>query len=176
MMMWPLPEDGPSPDGRRRSPATDDPDLWLTYQVADALLSDVRTRHRRVTVRVHNRVVLLSGTVDRQVHKQAVGDAARDVTGVVDVCNAIRVTGDKAGSCAGSTDEFQRIVDRLRAEQPPTTDRSAASAGHPVVWAASAAGVWGLLTMLMVSSQWTAVALTCLTVGLILTVASRRRR
>ncbi|MEU8230457.1 BON domain-containing protein [Actinoplanes sp. NPDC048967] len=175
MMMWPLPEDGPSPDGRRRSPATDDPDLCLTYQVADTLLSDVRTRHQRVTVRVHNRVVMLSGTVDRQIHKQAVGDAARDVAGVVDICNAIRVTGDKADSRVESTDEFQKIIDRLRVDHPPTTDRRAAPARHPVVWAASAAGVWGLLTLLMVSSQWTAVALTCLTVGLILTVAGRRQ-
>jgi hypothetical protein len=175
MTMWPFPEEGPSFDGRRRCPATDDPDVVLTYQVADALLREGRARYRRVTVRVHNRVVLLSGTVDRQFLKQAVGDTAREVAGVVDVCNAVRVTGDIGKNPEGS-DEFDSIVAGLRAQNPPVTERIPAPSGSVVVWSASAVLIWTFLTLLMVTSQWTAVALTCLTVGLILTVAGRRRK
>lgn len=176
MMMWPFPEDGSSSDDRRRFPATDEPDAFLAYQVADALIGDGRTRHQRVTVRVHNRVVLLSGTVDRQLLKQAVGDIARDVAGVIDVCNALRVNGGEGRSGPGTDDEFDRIVAELRAEEPPGTSRNPRPSGSVTLWAALGAGTWALLTLLMVTAQWTAVALVCLAVGLVLTVAGRCRK
>jgi hypothetical protein len=175
MTMWPFPEEGPSSEGRRRFPATDDPDVCLTYQVADALLRDGRTRHQRVTVRVHNRVVLLSGTVDRGFLKQAVGDTARDIPGVIDVCNAVRVTGDLSDRPDGA-DEFDSIVAGLRAENPPGAERILEPSGSVIAWSALAAVTWGFLTLLMVTSQWTAVALTCLIAVMVLAVAGRRRQ
>lgn len=179
MMMWPFPDDGSFSDGRRRSSAADDPDVRLTCQLAEALLADVRTRHQRITVEVQNRVVLLSGTVDKRSVKQVARDITREASGVVDICDSLQVTGDdEAGSpLLGDEYRFQGIVADMQANDLP---------GHPtlgmprrrvtVAWAILAASAWAFLTVLMVTSQWVGVAVSCLVIGLILMVVNQRRR
>lgn len=175
MMWWPLPDDGSSSDGWRRRPATDDPDVRLTRQVADALLSDGRTRHQPITVEVQNRVVLLAGTVDTAWVRLVVRDVARDVRGVADICDSLRVTGPDTGDrepSDGDDDRFQRIVADLRAESV---------SGLPwgprvVLWSVLAAGVWALLTILMVVSRWDGVVAVCLAIGVTLKVVHQRRK
>src|SRR5687768_837201 len=90
-MMWPWPDDGWGfPDSRRPHPEIDR-DVRLTYEVADALLADDRTRQQRVTVEVQNGVVLLSGTVHDQHTAEAVTALIRQVPGVRDVSNTMRI-------------------------------------------------------------------------------------
>jgi hypothetical protein len=89
-MMWPLPDDGSGFQGARRPPAEIDRDVRLTYEVADALLADERTRRLRVTVEVQCGVVLLSGTVHDQQTAEAATAVVGQVAGVRDVCNAVR--------------------------------------------------------------------------------------
>ncbi|RSM43111.1 hypothetical protein DMB66_53730 [Actinoplanes sp. ATCC 53533] len=177
MMMWPFPDDGSFSGGRRRFPATDDPDVRLTYEVADALLSDARTRHQRITVEVQNRVVLLSGTVDSRSSQQAAGDTARGVAGVADICNTLRVTkDDDPEPLAPGTGEFRKIVAELEAQDWPGGGRLGKPQGSVLMWSTLAGGTWVFLTLLMVTSRWTGAALTCLAVGLVLTVVNWRRR
>ena len=175
IMMWPFPDEGSFPGDRRRSPATDDPDIRLTYRVAEALLSDDRVRHQRVAVEVQNSVVLLSGSVDSSSTKQAAGDTARGVTGVADICNTLRVTDDTEPR-AVATGEFQRIVAEWGESDAPAGGRLVKARRSMVLWSILAAGTWIFLTLLMVTSQWTGVALTCVAIGLTLTVTNLRRR
>ena len=175
--MWP-PDDGSFSAGRRRFPETDDPDVRLTYHVAEALLNDARTRHQRVTVEVQNRVVLLGGVVDERSLKLVVRDIVCAVPGVTDTCDSLRVTRDNAEE-SGVSDEarFRSIVANLEVEEP-YADHSLGMPGMPVVvmWAVLAVTSWSVLAVLMVTSQWAAVAVTCALIGLVVTVVNRRHR
>nr|WP_221383251.1 BON domain-containing protein [Actinoplanes polyasparticus] len=173
--MWPFPDDGSFSSDRRRFPATDSPDVRLAYRVAEALLSDERIRHQRVAVEVQNRVVLLSGSVDSNSSKQAAGDAAGSITGVADICNTLRVTDDSEPLAEGAG-EFQRMVAEWDEPEPPGGGRLTKPHRSMVLWSVLAAGTWLVLTLLIVTSQWTGVALTCVAIGLILAVVNRRRR
>ncbi len=122
MMMWPFPDDGSFPPGSRRSPGTDDPDVRLTYDVAEALTADDRLRRRRMVVEVQNRVVLLSGPVDCRQTADAAVTVARNVAGVRDVCDGLRprtrtvpgaVDGPVAATGPGERQAFEEIVARL---------------------------------------------------------------
>jgi hypothetical protein len=175
MMWWPLPDDGSSSQGWRRQPATDDPDVRLTRQVADALLSDGRTRHQSITVEVQNRVVLLTGTVDTASARQAARYITRDVHGVADICDSLRVTGPEADDrgLSGDGERFQRIVADLQAEgHVPGFPRGP----NVAMWSALAAFTWALLTVLMVTSRWDGVAAVCLAIGVTLKVVHHRRK
>lgn len=171
MMMWPLPDDGSFSGSWRRPSATDDPDVRLTYQVADRLVNDERIRHQQVTVEVQNRVVLLSGDVDTASTRQAVTDAARSVSGVVDVCDGLRV--QESGGIGTSHDQqFRVLVAALRAEDPswgeqPTRPRRRSAVA---LWAIAATLVWATLSVLMVRFGWAGVAVSCVAIGLALTV------
>ena len=188
MMMWPFPDDGSFTRGRSGFPAADDPDVRLTYAVADRLLSDSRIRHQRVTVEVQNRVVLLGGTVDSRSAGKATVEAARGVAGVVDVCNGLRVTGtstaedpasagqDRTTPATADDDLFEGIVEGLRITDPRESGlRSSASRHRWVLWGALAAIVWALLSVLMVVSGWAALAVGCALVGLAFTLVRPRR-
>ncbi len=172
-MMWPFPDDGSFFSDQRRFPPTDNPDVRLTYCVAEALLTDARTRHQRIAIEVQNGVVLLSGTVDSRSAKQLTGDTVRGVAGVADICNTLRVTGNDTEPPG---DEFQDVIAELGTLEVPVAGRPGKQHRPVVTWSILAAGTWVLLTLLMVTSRWTGVALTCLAVGLILAVMHWRRR
>jgi hypothetical protein len=174
-MMWRFPDDGLFFGDRRRFPDTGNPDVRLTYLVAEALLNDARTRHERVTVEVQNRVVLLGGVVAERSVQLAVRDIARAVPGVTDTCDSMRVIRDNAQeSGVSDEDRFRSIVADLEAGKPYVDP----SLGMPriVTWAILAASTWALLTVLMVTSRWAAVAVTCALIGLVVTAVTRRRR
>lgn len=177
-MMWPFPDEGSFSGDRRRFPGMDDPDVRLTYRVAEALLNDARTRHQRVTVEVQNRVVLLGGVVDERSVKVVVRDIARAVPGVTDTCDAIRVArGNDQEPGPSDEDRFRSIVADLQTG-PSHANGSLGMAPMPVVvmWATLAAVAWAVLTVLMVTAQWAGVAVTCAVIGLVITVVNRRRR
>lgn len=183
MMMWPPPDDPSGSDPQRRFPARADPDVRLTCQIADRLLADARIRRQRVTVKVQNRVVLLSGTVDAPAVKQAVADVARTTEGVVDVCNALSVTGVERyardrGDPTTEEQRYQTIIAALQAEDPTWVGRLAKPIGRSAVraWVAVAVIVWATMSVLMVRFGWAGVAVTCLVAGLALTIVRRRLR
>ncbi|WP_262286072.1 BON domain-containing protein [Micromonospora sp. MA102] len=86
-MSWPYPDfpfagDGPPPDGA---------DVRLAALVAQRLSIDWTTRRQQITVTVQNRVVILAGVVTDPETRRAAGELAWDVSGVFDVCNALRL-------------------------------------------------------------------------------------
>jgi hypothetical protein len=89
-MMWPWPDESWGFPGAQHPPRSVHPDVRLTYEVADALLADDRTRHQRVTVEVQNGVVLLSGTVPDRRTAEVVTAVARRVPGVRDISDTMR--------------------------------------------------------------------------------------
>ncbi|MFE9959632.1 BON domain-containing protein [Micromonospora sp. NPDC005299] len=86
-MPWPYPDfpfasDGPAPDGA---------DVRLAALVAQRLSIDWTTRRQQITVMAQNRVVILAGVVTDPETRRAAGELAWDVSGVFDVCNALRL-------------------------------------------------------------------------------------
>jgi hypothetical protein len=126
-MMWPLPGDGWNFQGARRPGRGDDADVRLTYEVADALLGDERTRRQRVTVEVQNAVVLLSGTVQDQQTAEVVIAVVRQVPGVRDICNSLRTRVTETpeadhGALATSGQRESEVFDEIvAAMSPPET-------------------------------------------------------
>jgi osmotically-inducible protein OsmY len=92
LMPWPFPDEGAF---RPEPPAPADEDALLAAQVAQRLSSDWTTRHQQIVVTVQNRVVILAGVVAGPDTRQVAGEIAWDVQGVVDVCNALRLTGPR---------------------------------------------------------------------------------
>lgn len=87
VMPWPYPDfpfagDGPAPDGE---------DVRLAALVAQRLSVDWTTRRQQITVTVQNRVVILAGLVADPETRRVAGELAWDVSGVFDVCNALRL-------------------------------------------------------------------------------------
>jgi hypothetical protein len=125
-MMWPLPNDGSFPYGPREPHRAEGPELRLTYQVAEALLADDRTRRQRITVEVQNRVVLLTGVVDCQQTREAAITVTRAVPDVRDVCDGLRMRvagapfepGTSAITGLSVADAFDEIVAGLDADEP----------------------------------------------------------
>lgn len=112
-MMWPWPDDGWGLPGAQRPPRSVHPDVRLTYEVADALLADDRTRRQRITVEVQNGVVLLSGTVpDRRT--------ADVVTAVVCAVPGVREVSDTMRGGRRESDTFDEIVAALSPRAEPT--------------------------------------------------------
>lgn len=175
MMMWPLPDDGAFSDSWRRVSAAHDSDVGLSYEVADRLLGDDRIRYQRVTVTVQNRVVLLAGVVDTPALKQVVSDAAFGVSGVADVCNALRVR-EPGGSGTADDHQFQAMVAALQAGDPLRGERltEPRRGSALALWAIAAAILWAVLLILMVRFGWAGVAVSCVVAGLALTVIGGR--
>jgi osmotically-inducible protein OsmY len=65
----------------------------LACLVGHALLGDRAVTGRRIDVSVQNLVVVLDGEVDTETACIAAGLRAWSIPGVVDVCNALHVTG-----------------------------------------------------------------------------------
>ncbi len=138
-MMWPMPDDGFYWAGRRFS-ATDSPDVRLAFRVAERLPADARSR--RVTVEVQNRVVLLTGTVDTRATKEALGELARSIGGVADVCNALRVDRDDV------PDAFAGIVADL--PEPEPAPRGLPGKWVLAAWVSATVVAWAGLSVLLV--------------------------
>lgn len=177
MMMWPLPDDGSFSDRRRPQPAND-PDLQLAYSVAIRMAANPELQHQRITIEVQNRVVLLSGTVDSQGTQQTAGDTARQVDGVRDVCNDIRVDrpADQPAAAVTATsshDPFDQITQRLSAELRPAGRASRRLRRLGVV--VLAALLWAALSVLMVRDAWISVAVTCAVAAVAVHFAHGRR-
>ncbi|MGX4654010.1 BON domain-containing protein [Micromonospora sp. SCSIO 07396] len=93
-MPWPLPDESwfrPQPD----PPGPPGEDVRLAAEVAYRIVSGVGLRARRITVTVQNRVAILGGVVPDVDARQLAGRVAWEVPGVVDVCNAVRLTAQR---------------------------------------------------------------------------------
>ncbi len=197
MMMWPWPDGDPFGTGRGFS-ATENPDVRLTYEVAQRLQADPRTRDRRITVEVQSGVVLLEGSVGSPQVKQTAADTARATPGVRDVCNTLRADNHDTGSPAPPepgpassesprwwsdqeiSQQFDRLVAGLAAE--PTPAGPVSGGARRWTWVAIAAAVataWALLSVVIVVLGWLGVVIGCLcaavTSAVINAVRGRRR-
>nr|WP_175543687.1 BON domain-containing protein [Micromonospora pattaloongensis] len=95
-MPWPLPDESWFA-ATANGPAPDSDDLRLEALVAQRLSSDWTTRRQQIVVAVQNRVVILAGLVNDREARQVAGELAWDVPGVFDVCNTLRVPGQRRG-------------------------------------------------------------------------------
>ena len=77
--------------GLRRTPAGGPSDADIKEAVRDAFVLDPRVLSFKPTVRVVNGVVTLTGTVDNLAAKRAAGSDARNVVGVRNVWNLLKV-------------------------------------------------------------------------------------
>lgn len=193
MMVWPFPDDGPFDPASRRLRRADNPDVRLTYQVADQLLADPRIGRQPITVEVQNRVVLLSGTVDCAEAKQAAGDTARRISDVYDVQNGLRVhPGEPPASPPGAPHtgparngadtvdggrQFDDIVAALTTDDPTLATRVRAPRRRVTlaVLFLLAALSWAVLSMLMVRHGWIGVLITCAVGATALAIGYGRR-
>ncbi|GAA0804979.1 BON domain-containing protein [Spirilliplanes yamanashiensis] len=169
MMGWPFPDDGYPDWARRRLPPADDPDVRLTYRVAQELAADELLRGQRITVEVQQGVVLLTGSVDGERARATAGSAARAVAGVRDVSNALRVPGAGGAAPGTGVPRFEDVVDGLRVAERRRWPRRAAVA-------VPAAVVWAALCVLMVEFGALGVAVTCVAVAVTATAVAGSRR
>lgn len=96
MMPWPFPDENPFLSiGDEPEPESED--LRLAALVAQRLSIDWTTRRQQITITVQNRVVILAGMVADLEVRRVAGDLAWDVPGVFDVCNALRLHGQRRG-------------------------------------------------------------------------------
>lgn len=185
-MMWPLPDEGWGFPGARRPHPEIDRDVRLTYQVADALLADDRTRNLRVTVEVQNGVVLLSGTVQDQHTAEVVTAVVRQVTGVREVCNAVRTRVREAfnadeGALATIGQRESEAFDQIVAALSNRDDPSDSAAGSPK-WPSGrerlllVAAVLLLLGWLVMTWGWPGLLIACGVGAGVVEMNSRRRR
>ncbi|MEO3772061.1 BON domain-containing protein [Micromonospora sp. B9E7] len=91
---WPLPDENWLADTSRQ-PEPDHEDLRLEALVAQRLSIDWTTRRQQITVSVQNRVVILAGLVSDTNARQVAAELAYDVPGVVDICNTLRLSGQR---------------------------------------------------------------------------------
>ncbi|MEU5722447.1 BON domain-containing protein [Micromonospora sp. NPDC047738] len=97
VMPWafpPFPDDNPSQPTNEES-APESEDLRLAALVAQRLSIDWITRRQQITITVQNRVVILAGMVANVETRRAAGELAWEVPGVVDVCNALQLYGQR---------------------------------------------------------------------------------
>jgi hypothetical protein len=185
-MMWPLPDDGWGFQSARRPSASADRDVRLTYEVAEALLADDRTRQLRVTVEVQNGVVLLSGTVPDQHTAEVVTALVRQVSGVRDVSNMMRTLvketleadeGVLATSGHRESDAFDEIVATLSTSEamsyPPAESTWRMPGEVRLFLVAVVLLLLGLLVMTLGSPG---VLIACAVGAIMLEMSLRRRR
>jgi len=96
-MPWPFPPfpDDNSSERTDEEAAWESEDLRLAALVAQRLSIDWTTRRQQITITVQNRVVILAGMVSDAETRRAAGELAWDVPGVADVCNALRLFGQR---------------------------------------------------------------------------------
>ncbi|MBM0276859.1 BON domain-containing protein [Micromonospora tarensis] len=93
---WPLPGENWFDDASDQ-PEPDHEDLRIEALVAQRLSSDWTTRSQQIVVAVQNRVVILLGLVSDTNARQVAGELTWDVPGVFDVCNTLRLVGQRRG-------------------------------------------------------------------------------
>ncbi|WP_422740741.1 BON domain-containing protein [Micromonospora sp. WMMD729] len=95
-MHWPSPgEDWFADDSDQ--PRPDHEDLRIEALVAQRLSGDWTTRQQQISVAVQNRVVILLGLVNDTNARHIAGELAWDTPGVFDVCNTLRIMGQRGG-------------------------------------------------------------------------------
>ncbi|MGC1215749.1 MAG: BON domain-containing protein [Micromonospora sp.] len=94
-MPWPFPDDPFL--STRQEPEQENEDLRLAALVTQRLAIDWSTRRQQITITVQNRVVILAGAVADQETRRVAGELAWDVPGVIDVCNALQLFGQRRG-------------------------------------------------------------------------------
>jgi osmotically-inducible protein OsmY len=97
-------------------PAERQDDAWITTSLQGRFYADDAVRGRNVNVSTQNGVVTLQGTVDSETARQRAVAIAREVDGVTDVQDQLRV--DTAAATTGTTD---RPDTATRDEQPTGT-------------------------------------------------------
>lgn len=97
-------------------PAERQDDAWITTSLQGHFYADDAVRGRNVNVTTQNGVVTLQGTVDSESARERAVAIAREVDGVVDVQDQLRV--DTAAATTGTTD---RPDTAQRDEQPTGT-------------------------------------------------------
>ncbi|MET7708352.1 BON domain-containing protein [Micromonospora sp. NPDC005413] len=95
-MPWPPPDEDWFADTSDQPPP-DHEDLRIEALVAQRLSSDWTTRSQQISVAVQNRVVILLGLVSDTTARQVAGELTWDVPGVFDVCNTLRLVGQRRG-------------------------------------------------------------------------------
>jgi hypothetical protein len=178
MMIWPIPDE----PFHRRDPR-EALDVQLACRVAEALAADSRVRRQGVTIEVQNGVVMLTGAVDGPQARAAIVAAARDVSGVRDVCNALRLKDD--GSAArdaefdgttmttDSADAFGEIAARLASGDPEEQKGGRVST---VVLVCLLMAIIVLLAVLIGMFGWPAILIGCAVAATIVEMRRSRRR
>ncbi|WP_158647286.1 BON domain-containing protein [Actinoplanes sp. ATCC 53533] len=167
-MAWPIPDD-PDHWNRQRFRRRDDHDVQLAYLIVEELVGDVRVNSQPINVEVQNGVAVLTGTVDTAQTKELVGDIARRVYGVTDVCNALQVpapTGGITGSRQfhdldyhSSDHLFQEIIARqANGDRAPDGGIPNARQFRAVLLFLGAV-LWGALTSLIIWLGWVGLVL-----------------
>ncbi|WFE53212.1 BON domain-containing protein [Micromonospora sp. WMMD1155] len=95
-MHWPTPGENWFGDDSDQS-RPDVEDLRIEALVAQRLSGDWTTRQQQITVAVQNRVVVLTGLVHDANARQVASELTWDTPGVFDVCNTLRLTGQRRG-------------------------------------------------------------------------------
>ncbi|SCF13038.1 BON domain-containing protein [Micromonospora coriariae] len=93
---WPLPDENWFADASNQ-PEQHREDVRIEALVAQRLSIDWTTRRQQIIVSVQNRVVILAGVVSDTETRQAAAELAWDVPGVFDVCNTLRLSGQRRG-------------------------------------------------------------------------------
>lgn len=91
---WPFPDENPFSAGSHQ-PTPDGADARLGAEVAQVLSVHPTTRGQGITVEVQNRVVILAGVVTDPAARQVAGALAWETEDVFDVCNILRLVGDR---------------------------------------------------------------------------------
>lgn len=94
-MPWPFPDDPFLSTWEELEQESED--LRLAALVAQRLSIDWSTRRQQITITAQNRVVILAGWVADPETRRVAGELAWDVPGVFDVCNVIRLYGQRRG-------------------------------------------------------------------------------
>ncbi|SIM69056.1 BON domain-containing protein [Micromonospora cremea] len=93
-MPWPLPDENWFADASNQF-EQDREDVRIEALVAQRLSVDWTTRRQQISVCVQNRVVILTGVVSDSETRQVAAELAYDVPGVFDVCNTLRLSGQR---------------------------------------------------------------------------------
>ncbi|WP_430782457.1 BON domain-containing protein [Actinoplanes sp. G11-F43] len=167
--MWPQPFDDAWQDRAPRPAAA--PDVQLTCQVNERILTDPRLTRERITVEVQNRVVNLIGTVGSLHARVTAAEVARSTPGVTDICNRLelsRVADVTATLPELRPDPFEELIAHW--DDTPSPRRTPLLKGIAVLIATVAVllclALWphlGGLGATLVAVPWLAVA-TALTV------------
>lgn len=135
-------------------------DVRVALLVREALARDETIAGQSVAVEVQNGVVILTGTVDSRTTRREVGDTARCMNEVIDVCNVLRVSAPSdrpvgpsptSSTPHPSDDElFQDIV--IRATTTPAD--FSLNPRSRLLTVAMAMALWTALTLLIVWLAW----------------------